>query len=417
MKKWLFLLLFLYAMAGFSQSRIVINNNAYIVMSYNVYLVVDNNAANAITTTGTGGNIISEDESNIVKWHIGTATGNYVLPFTTASGIKIPLTMNISGGGTGAGNIQFSTYGGPTWDNNNYKPTGVTNMTNMATFNNSSEVIDRFWMMDAQGYTTKPSGDIQFNYDDAEHLAAGNTITEADLKAERYDDPADNWEIYPVGGVVNTTSNYVSGVPFNAVDFTRVWTLLDQTTHLLPLVLISFEAECVLQNAVLSWQTAQEINTDHFILEVSDDGIHYNFLTAIQAAGNTLTETNYSFVAANGTGGYYKLIIVNADGSEEELGIVSVTCGTDAVSSVHAFASGLQEITLQTFGLTDGNYQLQLFDIAGNVLLQTILPISGSYNEFQIADNRLSSGIYILRLAGIDKQNPFVASRKIQVMF
>ena len=68
--------------------------------------------------------------------------------------------MQITSAGAGAGVIDFSTYGGLTWNNDTYKPGEVTNMTNMGVTNNSTEIIDRFWIIDAHGYTTKPSGNI-----------------------------------------------------------------------------------------------------------------------------------------------------------------------------------------------------------------------------------------------------------------
>lgn len=401
---------------SYGQSRMIINDDAYVVMNNGVFIVIENAAPDAITTLGTGGNIISEDEFNIIQWNIGTATGNYIIPFTTSSGIKIPLSLNITASGTGTGNIQLSTYGGPTWDNDTYRPAGVTNMTNMGTTNNSAEVIDRFWIIDAQGYTTKPSGAIQFNYDDAEHLALGNTITEADLKAERYDDLGDNWELYPVGGIVNTTSNYVTGVPFNNTDFTRTWTLIDQTTHLLPLELISYTATCFSNNAILTWETASEINTDYFILEMSADGMHYEFAVNIPAAGNSTVENQYSYIIENNSVTYYKLKLVNLNGDGEELKTIALDCGTENNYVINAFASGLQEITLQAFGLNQGNYVLQLFDMSGKIILQNELTIDDYFNQFLISDARFAAGIYILRLEGLHENLPFVYSKKIQVM-
>lgn len=413
MRKLLIILVCSYAFKCAGQAQLILNNDVDVVMNNSVYLVVDNSNADAVSTTGTGGNIISEDEFNIVKWNIGTATGNYIIPFTSASGNKIPLQLNITTGGTGGGNIQFSTYNGPTWDNFNYKPTGVTNMTNMGFANNSSEVIDRFWIIDAQSYTTKPAGMIQFNYIDAEHTAVGNTINEADLKAERYEDISDSWEIYPVGGVINTTSNYVSGVPVNSMDFTRTWTLIDQTTHLLPLVLIAFEATCDLSNTEINWTTAQEMNTDYFILELSEDGIHYNYLTTIPATGNSTSQNNYSYVLETGSASYYRLILVNRDGSSDVLGIISSSCGMENNSWVNAFSSGIYEITIETNALNKGLYNLQLIDLSGKVFLTRDLQIDNLSNHFIINDHRLAAGIYIVRLTGNNLQTPFLFTRKV----
>lgn len=127
-----------------AQARIIINNNAIMTMDNGVYLVVDNGNTNAITTAGTGGNIISEEENNKIKWHIGTNTGTYTVPFTSLIGVKIPLDMVVTTAGTGAGFVEFSTYAGATWDNETYMPSTVTNMTNGGVTNNSAEVIDGF---------------------------------------------------------------------------------------------------------------------------------------------------------------------------------------------------------------------------------------------------------------------------------
>lgn len=392
-------ILFLYLNASvFAQSRIVINNDAYIVLSADADIVIDNSNTNAITTMGSGGNIISESEDNCIQWNISSATGNYIIPFTNYADVKIPLAINITTAGTGSGKFVVSTYGGPDWDNDGYKPSSVFNMTNMGVTNNSPEVIDRFWLIDAQGYSVKPSGEIQFNYADAEHLAAGNTITEADLKAERYDEASDNWEVYPVGGVVNTGSDFVAGVLFNATDLTKSWSLIDQTTHLLPVTLTYFESECMGADGILQWQTASEINTDHFELEFSDDGVQYHYLAEISAAGNSDVTINYNYAIKNAQALYIKLYMVDIFGNKEELGALFMDCGNNIPAEVNAFVSGFSQITLQTSGLAEGIYDLQLFDAAGNLIVSNTVNVQQNENSFIIQDERLSAGLYVLKL-------------------
>lgn len=401
----------------FCQARIVLNNNAYIVMNNNAYLVVDNGNSNAINTAGTGGNIISESEFNFVRWNIGTNTGNYVIPFTTASSVKIPTSLNITSAATGSGHFLFSTYGGPTWDNNNYKPTGVTNMTNMGGINNSSEVIDRFWIIDALGYTTKPSGNIQFNYNDAEHLTAGNTINEADLKAERYDEATDNWELYAPGGIVNTTLNSVAGVPFTSSDLTRSWTLIDQTSHLLPIILSNISAECEENKVVIRWQTEQEINTTFFVLKGSNDGFDFYELTTIEAAGNTTSTTDYSFVVENNFNAYYQLSLIEEGGISQIISTFPINCNSGEEIYVNAYVSGAKQITLQISGLNAGEYNLQLFDITGRTIVKQPLSIENYFNQFIIEDNNLTTGIYVLYLTSLDKNTAFKFSKKISLIY
>jgi gliding motility-associated-like protein len=219
-----------------AQNRLLLNQNPYIVISDSAYLVIDNSNTNAITTLGTGGNIVSEGEFNVVKWNIGTATGNYVVPFTTASAVKIPLSLNVSVAGAGAlGAILFSTYETSS-DSNIVYPSDVTNMSSSCKSDNSLYAVDRFWRIDAGSYSTKPTPIIDFTYDDAvNELAGTNTIVENNLQAERFNSNSNSWET-PANllGVANATSNTVTGVSVAPIDFYQSWTLIDTTCMLVP---------------------------------------------------------------------------------------------------------------------------------------------------------------------------------------
>lgn len=400
----------------YAQSRIVINNDANIVMSNGVNIVVDNANTNAIATSGTGGNIISEAETNIVKWNIGTSTGNYIVPFTAFSGNKIPVSLNISTAGSGSGSILFSTYNGISWNNDTYKPSGVTNMTNMAAVNNSSDVIDRFWMIEATGYSTKPAGDLQLTYIDAEHTAVGNTITETDLKAERYEGVSDNWETFPVAGIVDIANNNVSGIYFSNSDFMRVWTLLDQTTHTLPLTLLNFDVTCDEAATILTWSTAQEQNASRFIISSSLDGINFKQISTIPAVGNSETTQHYQFIADGSIGNYYQLTLENEDLSQTNLGVVYSTCENAPSGMAFAFASGLKSITLQTTNLPEGDYAIQLYDLQGHLLFMEDVFITNNFNSYLLTNEYLSAGMYILKLFNRNTANNFSYTQQIQFL-
>ena len=231
-----FATLFVYT-AATAQMRVVLNNNPYINISSSAYLVIDNSNANAITTLGTGGNIISESETNVVKWNIGAATGNYIVPFTTGSLVKIPLAVNIVTAGVGAsGSIIFSTYETAT-DANTVYPSDVSNMNSNCNNNNALYAVDRFWRIDAGSYTTKPTPVINFGYNDAANeIGATNTIIESKLKAERFNAGANAWETpQKLYGIANAILNTVSGVSVIPADFYKSWTLIDTTIMTIPI--------------------------------------------------------------------------------------------------------------------------------------------------------------------------------------
>ena len=305
-----------------AQPRLILNNNIYMVLKNNIELVINNSAANAITTLGTGGNIISESEFNRVKWNIGTATGIYTVPFTKSLTNKIPFTINITTAGVGIGSILFSTYSGSTWDNSLYMPSDVANMGNISGSNNSAYVIDRFWLIDATNYTTKPTATFAFTYLDAEWAAnGGNTITEANLGAQRFNSATGTWWGYLPQGIINTGANTVTSVPVAPADFFRSWTLTDNSSPL-PIELIYFTASPLPGGVgggsivLTQWATATEVNNYYFIVERTLDGINYEFVAQVAGAGNSNSTINYSAIDAAPYQGvsYYRLKQVDFDG-------------------------------------------------------------------------------------------------------
>lgn len=180
-----------------AQGRLVMNNDAYIVFSNgnagNIpYVVVDNPNANAITELGTGGNILSENEYHVVRWNIGANTGAYTIPFRSTTGnVKIPLVFQKTSAGAGGPNIDFSTY--PTPNNNLAWPSTVTHLNSAQTgVNNSLNVIDRFWLIKANSFGTRPDFNMTFNYDVAE-TGGANTVVPGGMVAQRFNSSTNTW--------------------------------------------------------------------------------------------------------------------------------------------------------------------------------------------------------------------------------
>ncbi len=228
----LFLLLFITA-HSFSQTRIVMDSNARIVISNNAFVVVDNANPNAITDNSSNCGIISEGENNRIRWNVGAGTGAFSIPFyDDDNALRIPLTFTISTGGAGGGFIDFSSFDGSTWDNNTYRPSMVTHTQLYyppSTTNNSDKMTDRFWLLNAQNFTTKPSGSLIFTYIDAENTPAGNSISESLLSAKRFNSGSEVWSDMLNNGTANTAANTVTTTNIPSADLFAAWTLVDPT--------------------------------------------------------------------------------------------------------------------------------------------------------------------------------------------
>lgn len=86
----------------------------------------------------------------------------------------------------------------------------------------------------------------------------------------------------------------------------------------LPVQLAAFEARPTTTTAVvLTWTTASEVNSDHFVVERSADGKRFEPIGQVLGAGSDATTHRYAFTdgAAPAAGCYYRLRLVDRDGS------------------------------------------------------------------------------------------------------
>lgn len=401
---FLFLYLQLIVLSGFTQAQLVMNNDGYIVISNSAFLVIGNSNANAITETGTGGRIISEAEGNKVRWMVSNATGTYTVPFyENGEAVEIPITATITGAGTaGATNrIDFSTYDGGS-DNATYMPSGVTNMGNVTVpaANNSLQVTDRFWILDAN-HATRPAVNISFTYIDAEN-GAPNTLAEANLRAQRWNTTVGDWDgfLFPPVGTANTATNVVSGAIAPAADFFGAWTLVDFLTPL-PLELISNTAICDGNNVVIEWSTASETNNNYFTIEKSTDGINFIEIGTVNGAGNSTSILNYSFTDNNTLPetSYYRLIQTDYDGNSTTFNMLtSENCLTTSSVYINAFNNQNGNIAIVIDNEINGLYTATLFDAIGKKISSTELKTTKGNNQFSMDITSINSGVYFISI-------------------
>ena len=412
---------------GLGQHPWVVFDNNPLTLSSPVYLVIDNQATNAITLTGTATSdvpiIKSEGEQRMVRWATRTGAGSlgaHTVPFSTASGVAIPLTVNITTAGIGGTNpsIVFSTYNyqglypalliTDHWNNNLYRPTGVTHM-NSAPSNvaNSQNAIDRFWLMDAgatgYNYGTKPKVSIDIAFDPADAAvngAPGNTPGLASvLVAQRFNTTSNLWyDIAPMGTL---GTNVVTGaVPPSAGDFYRAWTLASSITPL-PIELVDWKGACNGRDVQLAWTTATEKDNDHFTVEKSSDAIQWEVIGTLPGAGNSSSMLSYAFVDKDAhASAYYRLRQTDFNGSSTLSAVITAGCAaTGATVLVNAWDSnGL--LYLDVASGIEGVFDLALLDMEGRLLATRAAQAVGAGNTLLQLDTRgIATGIYVVRLA------------------
>jgi len=399
----------------FSQSRIVLKNDVYMVLntlsaSASVFVVLDNGNSNALSTSGTGGNIITKHEKNQLKWNIGTNTGTYTLPFTTAttatnaSESKLSASVNITTAGVGNGNIKFSSYTDNDAANNykvsDYKPSDVAHVDDATGSDNSANVVNRWWIIDANGYTDKPDVTLSFTYDDDEVNATGNTLNEADIFPQRWNSTDSVWDDVTLSGTLNMTNNTLSGISVSKENFFRSWALVSSVFPL-PVGLSSFEAKCDDHQTVLAWSTVTEFNNSHFEIQHTTDLQTWTNIDRVDGAGNSMSVIDYEYRVKNNDPfqglDYYRLKQVDYDGIYSYSNVESTHCGTDVhLDIIRIYPNpSTGEVNVLIHSTEAGKLRLKVHDVLGRLILDDVIFIQQGSNVLQHTI-QAAAGKYVL---------------------
>lgn len=112
--------------------------------------------------------------------------------------------------------------------------------------------------------------------------------------------------------------------------------LIQYPPVILPLALLSFEAVAALPVAQLSWTTMHEQDLQEFVVERSLDGVTYHSLGSVTAQqGNTTTQTYRFTDAAPAAVNFYRLKMIDIDGSFSYSPVKKVSSATDVAISCY----------------------------------------------------------------------------------
>lgn len=198
-----------------------------------------------------------------------------------------------------------------------------------------------------------------------------------------------SWNAYANDFVTGTAGS--GSVTWNGVSNFSPFSLgSTNTLNPLPVKLVDFDARRMSGGSVaLSWQTTQEVNTGHFMIQRSGDGVNWQTIGTVGAAGSSSLELSYGYTDANPLTvlDYYRLVLVDLDGSltYSEIKVVNGT----GDNGIRIFPNPATDHLNISFGTAEpsGIVGLRLMNTAGQVLVQkkivnptgetVSLPVSG----------------------------------------
>ncbi len=237
-----------------------------------------------------------------------------------------------------------------------------------------------------------------------------NTATNtSNATSNLYIPQASNGTISVANGFIETIAGS-SFLEFNIPGFSEFWLMNSGNATPLPVQLKSLTASCNEEEVVVKWSTATEQNSQSFKVERSRDLAIWEFVTEIDAAGNSTSSIDYSvndFDPISGVS-YYRLKQVDFNGVERIYGPISVSC-SEIENSMVVFPNPTKgNFTVEISSaenITDA--QIQITDLTGKVINERAANILEGKSQFTFEGLDLQLGTYIINLqAGNGKINP-----------
>jgi hypothetical protein len=183
----------------------------------------------------------------------------------------------------------------------------------------------------------------------------------------------------------------------------------------LPVVLSDFKVAEKGSSVAITWTTATELNSSHFVVERSTDGKDWVAIGTIQAAGNVSVEQNYSFIDAAPADGanYYRLRIVDIDNSSVLSLIKTATFKSTELVIVTGPNPATSFLNIKVSAPGNQPYRLRLVNRSGQVVYDQ--KQMASTQRLQLNVSNYAEGTYFVEVSntsGLRKISQVMIIRK-----
>jgi len=187
----------------------------------------------------------------------------------------------------------------------------------------------------------------------------------------------------------------------------------DEYPNWIPVELVSFKADFNNNKVILSWQTATELNSSHFVIERKSNS-EWDVIGQVNSAGNSTQIIDYSFVDENvsSTTLYYRLKQVDLDGSYSYSKEVEVNTLVPSVFALNQnYPNPFNPITRISYSVPfDSKVTISVYSLTGELVAELVnQDVSAGSHQVDFDGSSLASGVYMYRM----QAGTFNASKKL----
>ncbi len=339
-----------------------------------------------------------------------TITGTVIVPPYTQPAFAMTPAVAVCGGIRSVALLPDSSHGVLPYRYQITAGATTTSLQNDNTFTNLSSGMYTFLMADACGNSFSNSVAIDTLRVPAVQVtgtACQGSSTTLSLPVNPY--YTYSW-LYPNGHVVNGNSITLNPVTQNDIGRyvvtvnSNINGCSDSKTQALqvnlcsvvtlPLNLLHFSGNRQGNAIVLKWKTTDEINTSHFMIERSTDGVRFTAIQKVNASG---TETgNYIAIDNQPPTGklFYRLHMVDKDGKAAYSAVISINNeGNNTITVTPRLVTGNNDIKV-THAAATTTTAIQITGIDGRIWLTQ--PVAKSSVQTTIHTDSLAKGNYFV---------------------
>ncbi len=175
-------------------------------------------------------------------------------------------------------------------------------------------------------------------------------------------------------------------------------------TGCLPIELVDYKVNYNNDSATIIWETATEHNSDYFSLEKSYDGVKYELLSKVTAAGNSNSNKYYSVndINPNKNGAtYYRLKQFDKGNSEAIFSKVITLNTSEKINELLVIPNPASSnvILIMPDNLLGKLVYIDIYDNTGRKVVEAKSEITRDNNSFNFSVSNLPDAIYFIKVS------------------
>ncbi len=195
--------------------------------------------------------------------------------------------------------------------------------------------------------------------------------------------------------------SFVTNATITTVNGGTLTAFMTEALGLLPLNLTAFNAVSKADNtALLFWSTVNEINAKSFVVEQSNDGLHFTDIASIKARGTGNNQYSFTTDKLNAIITYFRLRMIDNDGKYTYSTIVKTTNNTTNTAIEVSPNPATNKVTIRNINTALFNTSAKIVNSLGVIVKNVLLKQSTQTIDI----SNLPSGLYFIQTEnGIQK--------------